>query len=292
MDNVITEKRGLVLILVIATVVIFVGLVWVIATYLPLNLLGVPSPSFTADSPRVGTNCTYPVSYWKEHPELYPAQIVIGGQLYKADNVAEIFSDQTKDLYAQVQVQLTTAYLNILSGADQSYIETTIFEAYGWLVQHPAGSQVQDSEREAGTRLFNVLEAYNLGLTGVTPCLRASGLTLTITSTPTETPTVLLTITPSETPTPTPSESPTPTELTATATNFFIYPTSTAIPTIKPTIQIPTNTPIQPTEPPTATNTTMPTNTTAPTLPPQPTAIPTFPPTPTANPTFPPAPTP
>jgi hypothetical protein len=279
MDKVITEKRGLVLILVIATVVIFVGLVWVIATYLPLNLLGVPSPSFTADSPRVGTNCTYPVLYWKEHPELYPAQIVIGGQLYKADNVAEIYSDQTKDLYAQVQVQLTTAYLNILSGADQSYIETTIFEAYGWLVQHPAGSQVQDSEREAGTRLFNVLEAYNLGLTGVTPCLRASGLTLTITNTPTETPTVLLTITPSETPTPTPSETPTPIEITATATYIFVLPTPIATRTTEPPVQVPTNTSVQPTQQPVPTNTSPPPNTPTNT-PPQPTST-LPPPTPT-----------
>ena len=79
-----TEKRGLIPILVIATVVIFVGLVWAISTFLPLNLAAAPSPTFTANAPRVAVNCTSPIGYWMQHPGLYPAQVVIGEQVYKA----------------------------------------------------------------------------------------------------------------------------------------------------------------------------------------------------------------
>ena len=166
----ITEKRGLVIILVIATVFIFVGLVWAIATYLPLNLLGLPTPSFTAAAQVAGKNCTYPVSYWKNHPELYPSQLVIGGQVYKAKDIQGIFSDDTPDLTVELQAQLTGAYLNFLSGADQSYVETTIFEAYGWLVKHPAGSALTIASVRLEQGYINVLETYNQGLTEVASC--------------------------------------------------------------------------------------------------------------------------
>jgi hypothetical protein len=279
MEKVIPEKRGLVIILVIATVFIFVGLVWGIATYLPLNILGLPSPSKTALAPVVGKNCVYPVSYWEKHPELYPAQLVIGGQVYKAKDIGKIFSDETQDTAVQLQAQLTGTYLNYLLGADQSFVETTIFEAYGWLVQHPIGSALTDSEREAGTRLFIILETYNQGLTGVASCEPGLPVTITETSTASETATIILTITPSETPT--------PIEFTATATYIIFLPTNTATRTTEPPIQIPSNTPVPPTEAPAPTNTPVPTTapteapTNTPVTPATLTPVPTDVPTPT-----------
>jgi hypothetical protein len=272
-----TDKRGLVLILVITTVVIFVGIVWVIATYLPLGLATSPNPTFTADTPRVAINCAAPVAYWAQHPELYPAQLVIGGQIYKGHELAKIFSGQADDLTARLQAQLTGAYLNISSGADQSYIETTIFEAYTWLVQHPEGSQVLGGDQEEGTRLFTLLEAYNRGLTGVKPCAIA-GLISTEPRTSTETATETITVTPIPTDAPQASE-------TATSTNFPtepIYtvsvPSNTPSPTIKATQRPqPTRT-----KPPAPTATLAPTNTPkppTPTLPPPPPTLPQ--PTPT-----------
>src|SRR4030042_5590043 len=143
MENEITKKRGLILILVIATIAIFVGLVWLIATYLPKNLLGLSSPSFTSTA-WVEKNCTYPVSYWMEHPELYPPQIVLGSKLYQANDIREALTGADLDPIAQLQAQLVGAFLNISSGADQDLIEATIFQAYSWLVQHTAGSQASD----------------------------------------------------------------------------------------------------------------------------------------------------
>ena len=279
MENEITTKRGLILILVVATVAVFIGLVWGIATFVPWNLLGFPSPSITATARRVEKNCTYPVSYWMEHVESYPPQMVIGGKVYEAKDLRGILADETQNLTQQIQVQLVGVFLNTLAGADQRSIERTIFDAYGWLVQHPAGSQVLDGDMEAGVRLFKVLEAYNDGISGVALCAGQQVPTLVITSTPTETPTFLLTLTTSQTITPTVSETPTPVALTATPTYFFYVPTRTRIPTTEPPIQVPTNTPIQPTNPPAPTHTSPPPDTATPAQPPP---TPTLPlPTPT-----------
>jgi hypothetical protein len=282
MENEITAKRGLVLILVVATVVIFVGLVWLIATYLPWNRLGFQSPSVTATAGRAEMNCTYPVSYWREHPELYPPQMVIGRQVYGSNEIGTILSEDPQEITGLLQAQLLAAFLNNLAGADQSSIETTIFEAYGWLVKHPIGTQIADGELEIGTRLFNVLEAYNDGFSGVSLCEGVQIPTLIVTNTPTETPSVLLSITPSQTITPTPGEPPTlsetatPIQFTATATYIFIVPTRTTIPTTEPPVQVPSNTPIPPTERPSSTPTQIPPppNTPTYTLPPP---TPTFP---------------
>jgi hypothetical protein len=273
-----SDKRGLVLILVIATVVIFVGLVWAITTYLPLNLAAAPSPTITAEHPRVAANCASPIAFWKQHPEFYPAKMVIGEQVYKAGELSKIFSSQNDDFPAKLQAQLTAAYLNILAGADQSYIETTIFESYAWLVQHPTGSEMTDSEQEEGTRLFNLLEAYNLGLTGVKRC-EIAGLILTDAGTATETATVTITVTASPTETPPASETPIPIEITATATYEFIPPTRAPTRTTEPPIQYPTNTSVQPTQAPAPTETPVPTE--APTNIPPPPTLTLPPPTPT-----------
>jgi hypothetical protein len=297
MEKVITEKRGLVIILVIATVFVFVGLVWAIATYLPLNLSGLPSPSFTATTPLAGKNCTYPVAYWKNHPELYPAQLIIGGQVYKAKDIEGIFLDETADPTVQLQAQLAGAYLNFLSGADQSYVEATIFEAYGWLVKHPAGSVLTDSEREAGTRLFTILQTYNQGLTEVALCEPGIFLTITGTITATGTPTILLTITPSQTISTTPSETPAQTSSPTMVLTIVRTPTPTTgvpgAPSLTPTHRISpsaTDTPVNTIAPPTLAATSTPTNTPTQTF--TPTDTPTFTPLPSPTFTFTPPPSP
>ena len=199
-----------------------------------------------------GRNCTYPVGYWQEHPELYPSQMVIGGKVYRAKDIGGVFAQASQDTALQLQAQLSGAYLNFLAGADQSEIETTIFEAYGWLVRNPAGSELSESERQAGSKLTNLLLAYNQGLTGVPACEPELTLTLAASGTATETPTQVLTSTPSETPTPTPSETPMP-------TNYPTAPITTLIPSRTPVPM--TSTPGQPTITPsktfspTATNT-------------------------------------
>jgi hypothetical protein len=290
----------LILILVIATVAVFVGLVWLIATYLPWNQLGFSSPSYTPYTPRVEKNCTYPVSYWMEHPELYPPQMVLGEKVYQANEIREALTGADQDLTAQLQMQLVGAFLNISSGADQGLIETTIFQAYSWLVQHSDGSEVSESDLETWSRYYNVLAAYNLGLAGVAPCQVAAAPGFTATTTASAVPTILLTNTPSQTITSTPSESPSPTSQPPTPIYTVEFPFQTPIPTTEPpgghppvptnTLALPptntlapppSNTPIKTTEAPAPTNTSPPAITATFTQPPQPTPTKTPPPLPT-----------
>jgi hypothetical protein len=286
MGNLITEKRGLLIILIIATVLVFIGVLWAIATYLPLYLPVSAIPTNTADAPRVNENCASPVGYWINHPEVYPDQLVIGDKIYRAAELKTALSDQN-DISALLQSQLISAYLNILMGSEQSYIQTTIFSAYAWLVAHPIGSQVEGGNLEEGKRLLNLLEAYNLGMTGVPACKSAAQYLATKASEEVEKVTETPTITPSETDALLPSETSTSTEDTPTATFEFIQPTRAATQTPKPPIQYPTNTPVPPTVAPKPTNTQRPPDTATVAPPP---ATPTFtlPPPPTATYTLPP----
>jgi len=286
----ITAKRGLFLILVITTMVVFVGLVWVIARNVPWGLLNSTASTPTTSASRTLVNCTYPVPYWQQHTELYPPQLVLGNKTYLPIEIEEILSEGSQDPNRRLQTQLVGVFLNISAGADQAIIEATVFQAYGWLEQHPDGSQVSDNDLEANTRLYSSLEAYNLGLAGVAACPGASSYTKTEVVTPFGTTSFLSTITPTETSTPTPSETPTPispagtlviasqtskptTELPGNTTYTPEAPTE--LPTFTATHQpSPTDTAVKTTEAPTPTNTPI---TPSPTLPPEPTITPTFP---------------
>ena len=266
MENEITQKRGLILILVIATVVVFIGLVWIIATYIPWNSLGDLSPRNSTNTPQIIKNCTHPTSYWMEHPELYPLQIIFGSKVYQANEIREILTQGSQDPVAQLQAQIVGAFLNISSGADQTLIETTIFQAYSWLIQHPQGSEASSSEIEIGLRYFSLLEAYNLGLAGVAACTEGPAQIQTDIPMPSETAALLLTVTPSQTPTLTSTGTPSPTGQLVTPVDTLVYQTPTPIPTTQspggqhPTITgtnaaTPTNTPIKTTKAPTSTKT-------------------------------------
>lgn len=285
MENEIISRRGLIVLLVVVTVVIFVGVVWLIARYLPLGLLGIAKPTATT-SQLVKGNCTYPVTYWKEHPELFPPQIIIGGTVYQDRELQALLAHDSQDPVEQLKAQLAVAFLNNWSGADQTTVELTIFEAFGWLMQHPAGSTVSEVDSVAGKQFLSELEAYNLGLAGVKPCI--ASLSISPTSSPTGTTTLEITMTPSPTSTATPTTSvtPTPSEVTqtATATKVLILPTRAATQTTAPPVQYPTDTPLPPT------NTPRPANTSTFTPPPLPSPTFTLPPLPTATYTLPPPP--
>ena len=303
MDNEITSKRGLILILVIATVVVFIGLVWLIATYVTGNSLRGADPSVTPTVRKVFTNCTYPISYWMEHPELYPSQILFGSEVYKANEIREMLTQSDQNPAAKLQAELVGAFLNISSGADQTDIETTIFQAYSWLVQHPAGSETAAGEIDAGLRYFYLLEAYNLGLAGVVACPEGITRITPEITTASVTTTVFITTIPSQTPTLTQTETPSPTGSSTTPISTVIYLSPTATPTtqspggLQPTItrtSAPslTYTPIKTTQAPSPTKT--PTRVVSATYTKTPQPSPTFtePPPPTPTFTLPPMPTP
>jgi hypothetical protein len=300
MENEIVNRRWLIVTLVTVTVVIFLGLVWLIAVFKPWNLLGLEGSTGTPDAQGL-TNCTYPVSYWKAHPELYPAQLIIGGTVYKERELEALLADDSQETDQQIRVQLAVAFLNNQSGADQSSIEATIFDAFGWLVKHPTGSQVSEAELATGGQLLQVLLAYNTGSRGVAACevvatlktlapagtaSMPAGTNGKITSTATLTGTPTMTGTSRNT-TQSPLGTPSPTNTRTVAPSQTPTRTFSAGATFTPTMQIstPTNTTA-----PTFTNTPLPSFTSTPpdtptmTPPPTPTYTPPPPPTPTYTP--------
>jgi hypothetical protein len=287
MEREIIAKRRLVIILVLVTVVIFIGLVWLIASSRPWNLLGLQPSTGTAGL-QAARDCTMPVAYWKAHPELFPSQVYIGGVAYGEIELEALFSDDSEDLAQQIRAQLAAAFLNSQAGAGQTAIQATLFAAYGWLEQHPAGSQLSGEERLQGEQMYDELERYNLGLGEVEAC--EANLVATRTARPSWTATIEISPSPSPTSTATPSETPTPTQPTATATYNYLFPTRTTTRTSGPPAENPTNTPRPPTQPPAATNTPRPPDTATYTPPPPPTATFTLPPLPTATFTLPPPP--
>jgi hypothetical protein len=299
MENEINTKRGLIIILVVATVVIFVAVVWVIATSLPWGKRGAQQSTATLGV-LVASDCTRPVAYWKDHPELFPTQLIIGGVTYQERELEALLTDDNQELTQQLKVQLAVAFMNNQAGADQTSIETALFEAYGWLVQHPASSQVSSDELAVGKQLLDLLNAYNLGLGEVAACETASSLAKTNTPSAIATEILLQASgipTSSTTPSPTVTSTSLATQVPTTPLPIFNSPTASAT-----SPQHPTNTPVKTTQAPTATNTLKPptpTNTPKPPTPtntiepPTPTntpepPTPTFPPEDTPTPTFPP----
>jgi hypothetical protein len=286
MDNELSPRRGLIIALIVVTILIFVGLLWLIATNLPWSQLGFQSPSATATD-QVLQDCAYPLAYWREHPELYPAQIVIGGVIYQQRELEALLTDTEADLAAQIRAQMAVAFLNISRGTSPSSIEGTIFSAYAWLVNYLQGSELSEEEMETGMHYLTLLEAYNLGQAGVVPCEATLPLVRTEMGVPSGTATLLSSSMPSQTSTPPPSETPTPSTPTQTATYIIITPSRTTIPTTRVPPQAPTNTPIPPTERPTPTNTPNPNTPTATPQPPTPTLPPPSPTLPVPSSTLP-----
>ncbi len=289
MENELIGKRRLIIILVVATVVVFVALVWVAEKFLPRGRPSSQSPTQTIGL-LASSDCTHTIAYWKAHPELYPAQVIIGGVVYQERELEALLSDDSQELPQQLRVQMAVAFMNNQAGADQGPIETALFEAYGWLVAHPSGSQVTADDLKAGQQLFYQLEAYNQGLGGVEAC--ESVLSVTKTGAPAGMATTGLaqpgaSITPSATSTPpvtdtgtlmptTPSliySSPTPSDTPQPPTNTPAK-TKAPTPTKTPKPPTPTNTP----KPPTPTDTPKPATPTF-TLPPLPSPTFTLPPT-------------
>ncbi len=274
MENETLGRRRLIIILVVTSVVVFVGLVGLIISRLPLNGLGRQSSTPTS-AELISQDCTHPIGYWRVHPELYPPQIIIGGTAYQERELEALLADDSQETTQQLKAQLAVAFLNGQAGADQSAIEPAIFEGYDWLVQHPTGSPVSEAELQKGQQLVGLLEAYNQGLDDAPPC--EAILAVTRTSTPTTS------VRASQTDTATASATP-------TASTTYILPSATARSTYEPPAQSATDTEAPPTQEPAPTDTQRPADTPTFTSPPPPTATFTLPPLPTTIFTLPPPP--
>jgi len=230
---------------------------------LELKVLEIPNPE----------TCTFSMDYWRDHPDVWPAEaITIGGVTStKVDAITILEQVPQGDTTNILASQLIASVLNLLNGADGGAIENAAVDADQWLMDHPLGSELKEEDRQAGLALADTLEGYNAGEIGPGACdNEVKTFTPTVTATPTEASRSISTITPTPTETPTATPTDTPIAIsTNTPTNTFT-PTVTATPTETPTATstdtptatytntptpTETNTPITDTETPTATPT-------------------------------------
>ena len=195
---------------------------------LELEILEIPNPEM----------CTFSMDYWRDHPDVWPAEaITIGGVTStKAEAIAIMEQAQQGDTTYILASQLIVSALNLLNGADGGAIENAAVDADQWLMDHPLGSELNEEDRQSGFALAETLEGYNIGEIGPGVCDdEVKTFTPTVTATPTETPTATPTDTPVATSTNTPTNTFTPT-VTATPTETpTVTPTDTFTPTVTAT---------------------------------------------------------
>jgi hypothetical protein len=160
------------------------------ATAVPTSTASLPLISFVRTPtgtpfPIESANCTYHSFYWKERPEVWPTEVVLGEMNYHREEIRLYFSTETNDLQAHLITQMYTAFLNILYGADISTIHEILIQADNWLALNPTGGGLSEFNLQRGRELAGLLEGYNLGIFGPGACLDAPP---TPTAVPTQTP--------------------------------------------------------------------------------------------------------
>jgi hypothetical protein len=217
-------------------------------------------------------NCTFDVSYWIEHQETWPFDVIrIADKTYGKEESYLIIASDSEEVSQILLKQIITYMLNIYRGTDPVAIKQTVVESLDWLQAHPISSELSELDRKNGLDLALGVQAFNQGVVGPGTCPEPI---FTATLPPSLTP--AHTTTPIETTTFTPTITPT---ITATSTPEVTLPSEylTPVPPVRPK---PDKTKPPPTaEPP------EPQPTTAPTEEPPPPPEPTQPPPPTAAPT-------
>jgi len=109
--------------------------------------------------------CTYSQGYWKNHPDDWPVEEVVLGEVkYIKTEAIEILKTPPKgDATYILAHQLIAAMLNFANGANSNVIEGTITAADGWLMANELGSDPREAEREKGIELSESLESFNTG---------------------------------------------------------------------------------------------------------------------------------
>ncbi len=117
------------------------------------------------DAPGTGTP-----GYWKNHPEAWPGDVIIGGVPYTVENAIYWMNQSEKnDKTFTMFRALVAAYLNVAVGNESGCIDDTIAEAQAWMATYgPVGSEVKaggkNSPWRVGEPLYVMLDDYNNGL--------------------------------------------------------------------------------------------------------------------------------
>lgn len=227
------------------------------------------TPTIILPTETPSINCTYPQIYWASDSDAWRIENIILGNLSlsKAEAI-EILNLTEPTPTERLMGQFFTTLLNTQNGADSTVIDQTMVTVRDWLILNPYGIDLSASELLQIEAYTELLQEYNLGISG-------PGLCADVVETPTpaasETPTATATSIPAAV---IPAPSPTPTKGTGGRQKPSNTPAQTN--TLQPK---PSNTPapIPTTVPPPTDIPTSPPPTDAPTKPP-PTVVPTQPP--------------
>jgi hypothetical protein len=213
--------------------------------------------------------CTYASEYLMNHVaelEALGIEIRIGDQEYSPSQAVSIIIGEDRETFRNLFLQLYTAKVNILLGADDSLIEIEISQADSWVSDYSPEESMAIEEMQQAVMLTNILRDFNSGRIG-------PGLCTMSLSAMDATPTALLIFLSSVTLTPATTETPTSSQtFTSTATPYKRTYTLTPKYSITPTKTGEPDLPIQTTSP-TAQNTRVPPTQPSPTITPNPPTI-------------------
>jgi hypothetical protein len=111
-------------------------------------------------SPGTGTP-----GYWKNHPEVWPAGVTVGGVHYSTADAIALMGKVAKDKTITIFSSLVAATLNVGIGNASGCIASTIASANTWMAAHAPGSGVAASSAAwaAAEPLHKRMDDYNNG---------------------------------------------------------------------------------------------------------------------------------
>jgi hypothetical protein len=115
------------------------------------------------EAPGTGTP-----GYWKNHPEAWPVDVIVIGDIGYTKEEAIYWMSKSDKLDKTITLfrALVAAKLNIWVGNDDSCIIDTVNAADAWMAVHPVGSKVKASSNawKYAEPLYWLLDDYNNGL--------------------------------------------------------------------------------------------------------------------------------
>jgi len=105
--------------------------------------------------------CPRGPGYWKNHPEDWPAdELMLGDVLYDAEGLQDLLDYGGPDMASKLARQLVTTEFNLLSGSRDGILPTAE-AAHEFLAEHPPGSKPRGQDKRIAEELKDELEAYN-----------------------------------------------------------------------------------------------------------------------------------
>jgi hypothetical protein len=132
-----------------------------------------PTPDMVVATANAAQNCTFTIGYWKNHELAWPAlSLTLGSVAYNQADLLAILNEPAGGNGLLILAhQLIAAKLNILNGANPSFISATITAAdaqIGALVCPPIGADTLPSASVSPNS--HDLDDWNNGLTGPGHC--------------------------------------------------------------------------------------------------------------------------